>query len=354
MRKVDTKGLKEIISLFKDSSVLVVGDVMLDEFVWGTVERISPEAPIPVVNVNHEVFIPGAAANVASNIHSLGGRGILAGVIGEDMEGGRLKEELKKRGIDCDGLFVDSSRPTTLKTRVIAHSQQVVRVDREERGWISEPMTKNISDYIGSHIREVDVVVVSDYGKGVITKELLDGLLHLARREGKRVVVDPYVENFLMYKGVSIITPNKGEASGLVKRSIRSEDELVAVGREIKRTLGCEAVIITRGEEGMSLFLEDEDPIHIPTMAREVYDVTGAGDTVVSVLALALGCGATILDAARLANLAAGVVVGKVGTATLAVEELVMTIDGRVGIEGYHHITPSKAKELLDRIGDAL
>lgn len=348
------EDLKKTISLFKNSSILVVGDLMLDEYIWGKVERISPEAPVPVVEVVHETFIPGGAANVASNIHSLGGKAILVGVIGDDPNGERLKQALQERGIDLTGIFVDPERPTTLKTRVIAHSQQVVRVDRESKRMIQEPMVERIKDYISSSIGKVDLVVVSDYGKGLITKGLLDEVIPLARKTDKKVIVDPHVDHFLMYKNVSIITPNKKEASGLVKRDIHSEDDLIGVGWEIMETLGCDAVIITRGEEGMSLFLKDKESIHIPTMAREVYDVTGAGDTVVGTLALALGCGAKMIDATRLANLAAGIVVGEIGTATVRGEELIQAIDGEVGIDKYHRLTPSKAKELLGRIRDKI
>lgn len=316
------RDLIEVISNFKNNKVLVVGDVMVDEFVWGSVSRISPEAPVPVVDVASETFTPGGAGNVVNNIHSLGGEVFVAGVIGEDKVGERLVNELRNKGINVEGLIVDGERPTTLKTRIIAHSQQVVRVDREKREAISGYITGQILNYVRKVLPEIGALVLSDYGKGVITPRLLEEIIPLARRNDKIIVVDPKVGNYLNYKYTTVICPNKAEASALTKMEIRDEESLQEVGLQILRDLECDAVLITRGEEGMSLFESEGSVVHIPTVAREVYDVTGAGDTVVSTLALALSSGANMQEASILANYAAGVVVGEVGTATVTPAEL--------------------------------
>lgn len=344
------REFESIISCFDRARILVVGDVMVDEFVWGDVERISPEAPVPVVGVNKETFVLGGAANVAANIASLGGRVFVTGVIGADSNAERLRNEFRKKEIETDGLIVDDQRPTTLKTRVIAHSQQVVRVDRESTEDIDGATTQKVIEYVSQLIERTDALIISDYGKGMITPNLLTSIITLARERARLIIVDPKVKNYLNYKGVSIITPNQNEASSLVKREIEREEDLITIGREILSTLGCIAVLITRGEEGMSLFEENGAVTHIPTVAREVYDVTGAGDTVVGVLALALAAGAGIVEAATLANYAAGIVVGEVGTATVTKEELHQAIKGpRLGLNSYHRITPSRIKELLEQ-----
>jgi D-beta-D-heptose 7-phosphate kinase/D-beta-D-heptose 1-phosphate adenosyltransferase len=256
-----------------------------------------------------------------NNIHSLGGEVFVAGVIGEDKVGERLVNELKNKGINVEGLIVDRERPTTLKTRIIAHNQQVVRVDREKREAINTYITGQILTYVHKVLPEIGAVVLSDYGKGVITPRLLEEIIPLAKRNDKIIVVDPKISNYLNYKYATVICPNKVEASALTKMEIKDEESLKEVGLQILRDLECDAVLITRGEEGMSLF-EGETVVHIPTVAREVYDVTGAGDTVVSTLALALSSGANMHEASILANYAAGVVVGEVGTATVTPDEL--------------------------------
>lgn len=342
------KEFEPIISRFDEAKVLLVGDVMVDEFIWGDVSRISPEAPVPVVKVTRETFVPGGAANVAANIASLGGKVFVTSVIGDDLNAERLRDEFLRRGINTDGLVVDSSRPTTLKTRIIAHSQQVVRVDRESKKEIGQTIIQRVFDQILQFLEEIEILVISDYGKGVITPDLLARLIPLAREKGIPSIVDPKLKNYLSYKGINIITPNQNEAASFVKREIESDVDLVEIGREILSTLGCIAVLITRGERGMSLFEENGAITHIPTMAREVYDVTGAGDTVVGVLALSLASGAGIVEAATLANYAAGIVVGEVGTATVSQEELRRAIEGpKVGLDSCHRITPARVRELL-------
>ena len=323
--------LKRIVSDFKGSNVLVVGDLILDEFVWGDVSRISPEAPIPVVEVRDESFMPGGAANVASNICSLGGQVILAGVVGNDMRGDVLKKELKKRGIDQNGLIIDGGRSTTIKTRVIAHRQQVVRIDREETAEIDEKVTDKILDFAAKKIGDVESVVVEDYGKGVIGPNLLREITSLAKKSKRKVIVDPKEGHFSYYRGVALVTPNRQEAEKAVGVGIKDDETLNEVGRKLLEELACDAVLVTLGEDGMCLFQRDGKVVHIPTVAREVYDVSGAGDTVVGAISLALSVGATMEAAARIANCAAGVVVSKVGVSTVSIDELMETLER----EGY-------------------
>lgn len=315
-------NLLNIIDRFKNTKLLVVGDVMADEFVWGKVERISPEAPVPVVDVVEETILPGGAANVANNIISLEGQVELVGIVGQDKIGEDLIADLKQKNIGTDGLFTTYERPTTLKTRIIAHSQQVVRVDRENKKEIDAVLTESILDYCGGLISNIDAVIISDYGKGVIIPPLIEGLVSLSREFNRPVVVDPKVGHLDSYKHITVITPNHHEAGILTGKTINDEKSLIEAGQLLLEILGCEAVLITRGEKGMSLFTRGGEITHIPTVAREVYDVTGAGDTVVAVFTLALASGAGFSEAAALANYAAGIVVGEVGTATLTIDKL--------------------------------
>lgn len=310
------------IDRFADAGVLVVGDVMVDEFVWGKVERISPEAPVPVVEVQREALMLGGGANVVNNIRALGGAVYLAGVVGTDPMGDHLMEQLDKIDVPIDGIVALSDRPTTIKTRVIAHHQQVVRFDREKRAKIDEKTTDRIIGYARSLGQKIGAVIISDYGKGVINERLVSGLVDYAGQKGLIVSVDPKVENFSIYKGVTVITPNHHEAGSGVGNKIVDEESLLVTGKLILSRLGCQNVLITRGEDGMTLFEARGGIVHIPTVAREVFDVTGAGDTVISTLTLALAAGATMRDAAIISNYAAGIVVGKVGTAVVAAEEL--------------------------------
>ncbi|HAW50692.1 TPA: D-glycero-beta-D-manno-heptose-7-phosphate kinase [bacterium] len=306
--------------------VLVVGDLMVDEFIWGNVRRISPEAPVPVVDITGETFHPGGAANVVANIHSLGGCVYVSGVIGDDNEGKRLIDSLSHKGISTEGLIVDKTRPTTLKTRIVVRSQQMIRIDKEKQEIVDERITGQLLDYIKKVITSVKTIVISDYGKGVINQRLLEELIPLAKKHDVITIVDPKIGNFGYYKGVSYITPNHFEAQDLTGIMIKDEASLKACMEAIIRRLECLAVITTRGEEGMSVLTRDGELSHIPTKAKEVYDVTGAGDTVVAILALGLGVGVDIVDVARLANYGAGIVVGKIGTAIVTQEELLETI----------------------------
>ncbi len=318
--------LKNIISRFKEVEVLVIGDLILDEFIWGEVSRISPEAPVPVVWVKEESFMPGGAANVANNIVSLGGKVYLAGVIGNDEYGRRLREWLNEKNINTDGVVVDSLRRTTLKTRVIAHHQQVVRIDREDITPINGRALEEALARLKEIVFNVDAIIIEDYGKGVIIPELLKNILNIAKKKKKIITVDPKEEHFSYYRGVTAITPNQFEASGACGIKIKDEESLRRAGERLISRLRCDAVLITLGEKGMQLFEKNGKVIHIPTVAQEVFDVSGAGDTVIGAFTLALGTGANMADSAHISNYAAGIVVGKVGIAVTTQEELISRI----------------------------
>lgn len=326
MRKhLSPKRAQAIVKRFKDVRILVIGDLIMDHFIWGKVKRISPEAPVPVVEVSSESLMLGGSANVVNNICSLGGRALVTGVIGPDEDGKKLIKELKARGIPADGIVVDAHRPTTIKTRVIAHSQQVVRFDREKKDGVEPASADKVLAYIKKAVKSADLVVISDYAKGLITESLVGQTVAICKRAGKPVAVDPKVEHFGYYKGVTIVTPNNLEASLASGIEITDDRSLLRAGEVLFNTLGCDALLVTRGEHGMSLFEPGADT-HIPTVAKEVFDVSGAGDTVIGTLALALAAGASFREAAVLANFAAGVVVGKVGTATLTPAELLTAV----------------------------
>ncbi|MEW6607984.1 MAG: D-glycero-beta-D-manno-heptose-7-phosphate kinase [bacterium] len=310
------------IDKFKGVKILVIGDLMIDEFIYGKVERISPEAPVPVVEVTSITYAPGGAGNVINNIYSLGGKIYPAGVIGDDGTGKKLLTDFKAKGVEIDGVVIDSERPTTLKSRIIGHSQQIVRVDREERSNIDEWVCKQILSFCRMVIEDIQSIVISDYGKGVINARLLEEIIPLAKKHNLPIIVDPKESHFLNYKGITVITPNLKEAESLTRKKIVDDESLINVGKSILAQLEAKGVLITRGEDGMTLFEENGDVTHIPTIAKEVYDVTGAGDTVVAVMAMALGAGLDMKTCARLSNCAAGIVVEKVGTATLKIDEL--------------------------------
>ena len=317
-----SKVLRQYISRFPQASVLVIGDLILDHYIWGRVSRISPEAPVPVVHVDSESLKLGGAANVFNNILALGGKADLCGVIGSDESGRILLKELGSTRFGRGGVVIDQDRPTTRKSRVIAHNQQIVRYDVERRAELKPAMQRRILRYVESRLRELSCLVVSDYAKGVVSATLMSELTRLAALRGIPLVVDPKVEHFSYYKGATVITPNHLEATQAA--GVHGDDEQASneAGAIIRQRLGCQAVLITRGEKGMSLYEGEGVSWHIPTQARQVYDVTGAGDTVIGTLALALSTGASTRDAATLANHAAGIVVGMVGTATLSAQQL--------------------------------
>jgi D-beta-D-heptose 7-phosphate kinase/D-beta-D-heptose 1-phosphate adenosyltransferase len=321
--KKDLKRITACIDRFPASRVLVVGDIVLDHYIWGKVSRISPEAPVPVVNVTRENLLLGGATNVVQNIRALGGSVSVSGVIGQDDAGRQVQQLLRLQGIAADGLIIDDERPTTIKTRIIAHNQQVVRFDRETKDRIDKDVHRRIFEYVKQRVAQgLDAIVLSDYCKGVVTRELVRDIMRLAGKSGIIVSVDPKVSHFGMYRGVTILTPNAAEASTGAKIEIADEASLLKAGALLLKHLKSAAVLITRGEQGMSLFEQGRKVTHIPTVAREVYDVTGAGDTVIAALTLAMASGASMADAARIANYAAGIVVGIVGTATVKPEEL--------------------------------
>lgn len=296
---------------------------MLDEFVWGTVDRISPEAPVPVVNVTRQSFVPGGALNVAHNIRTLGGCVYPCGLVGRDLMGRMLVKTMRKEGIDTTGAIYDHTRPTTLKTRVVAHSQQVVRFDREHIQELNHDLLKKALLCIDKLITKVDAVIIEDYGKGMITPELLMHVLQKAKAFKKPVLVDPKEKHFDYYQGVTVITPNRKEAfSAASLAGKKYVSNLNEAGQILLKRFSCQAVLVTLGEEGMVLFEKNGAVTKIPTAAQEVYDVSGAGDTVIAVLTMALAAGASMKEAAWISNKAAGIVVGKLGTATLTPQEL--------------------------------
>lgn len=320
----------QILNNFKKAAVLVIGDLVMDQFIWGKVRRISPEAPVPVVEVNSESLMLGGAANVVNNIHSLGGKVLVCGVIGKDDMGKNLIHELRLKGIASDGVIVENNRPTSVKTRIIAHSQQVVRFDREKKDKIELDTMQTIVDYAKEKIDFVNVVVISDYAKGVISEDLVEEIIAIARKKNKPVAVDPKVSHFDFYKDATIVTPNNDEASQASGVDIENDKSLLRAGEVLLNKLGSDAVLITRGEHGMSLFENSGSITHIPTVAQEVYDVSGAGDTVIGTVALCLASGANFREAAVISNFAAGIVVGKVGTATVAPKELKDAMETRL------------------------
>jgi len=315
-------SLQRYIERFPQAGVLVVGDLILDHYIWGKVSRISPEAPVPVVQVDSESLQLGGAANVYNNVLSLGGRADICGVVGTDEGGRRLLKELGVRRHGRGGVVIDPDRPTTRKTRVIAHNQQVVRFDVERRSEIKAALQRRLIRYVESRLREISCLVVSDYAKGVVTAWLMAELTRLAALRRIPIIVDPKVEHFSYYKGVTAVTPNHLEAVQAAGLHADDDQAINDAGEIIRQRLGCQSVLVTRGEKGMYLFESGGTSWHIPTMARQVYDVTGAGDTVVGTLALALATGASVRDGAVLANHAAGIVVGVVGTATVTARQL--------------------------------
>ena len=316
------RELEEIFPHVQGRRVLVIGDIMVDEYIWGSVSRISPEAPVPVVEVDTEEVRLGGAANVAANVRSLGGNPILIGVVGDDAAAERLIEDLARDGIDGRGVVIDKGRPTTIKTRIIAGSQPIVRFDKEEREEVRDESLAKLSRSAEERLAEVDGLIISDYGKGVISGPFLQWLIPKALRLNKIISVDPKENHFPLYRGVTVITPNHKEAGIACGKAIRTEEDLNAAGLDLLAEIGVQGVLITRGAQGMRLFERGKPPVQIDTVAREVYDVVGAGDTVVAALTLALAAGANLEKAARISNYAAGVVVGKKGTATVTLKEL--------------------------------
>jgi len=319
---ISQQRIKEITDSIGRARVLILGDTMLDEYLLGTVTRISPEAPVPVVDIDSTRQLLGGAANVAANIRALGGEPLLVGAVGDDEAADRLRKLLDCRGISPEFLIVDQSRQTTIKTRVIAHGQQVVRADRETRHDLEAEVENQVFTRIEQAVNSISAIIISDYGKGMITLSLLQRVIDYCQKRNLFLAVDPKETHFGNYRRVSLITPNHHEAGFAYGRRIFTEEDLLEVGRGLLERLEAEAILITRGGEGMSLFRRSHEPTHIPTFARKVYDVTGAGDTVIAVYVSAVAAGADAVEAAIVANAGAGHTVAEVGTATVTAEQL--------------------------------
>jgi rfaE bifunctional protein kinase chain/domain len=321
MERLTQERADQILAAIRDRKIVVLGDIMLDEFVWGDVTRISPEGPVPVVDVRRESIHLGGAANVLANLVALGSRGSVIGVVGSDAAADRLRSSLSELGGQDDDLIVDHSRPSTTKTRIVAHNQLVVRADRESRKPVDRKIEERIISCLKEALATASALVVSDYDKGVVTHRILDQVLPFAY-ERLPVLVDPKIRNFNSYRPATLVTPNNHEALKMSDTEDDSDEGLLKAAELIQERLNCDAVLITRGDKGMMLLEHKDRPAYVKTAAREVYDVTGAGDTVIAALAAALAAGATMIEAAMFANQAAGIVVGKVGTATASADEL--------------------------------
>ncbi len=329
--------IKPDFSAFERCRLLVVGDLMLDEYVWGHVERISPEAPVPVVAVLNEEFTLGGAANVAKNLCLLGARVGVAGVVGTGPQGGRLRSELAKLGVDVGAVVEEAGRPTTRKTRIVAEHQQVLRIDRETTREISRASEQALMSRVLERVPDMDVILISDYGKGVVTRALVESLAVKARSAGKLTIADPKGIDFSKYAGLTLITPNKKEAALAAGIEVRDEPDLLAAGQRLLETVSIDKLLITCGKDGMLFFERGALPLKIGTRALQVYDVSGAGDTVVAVLGLGLAAGRSYPDAIAMANAAAGVVVGKVGTAGASRAELAEALQPSVDPSAIKH-----------------
>ena len=319
-----------ILNQIRSKKVVVVGDLILDKYIQGKADRISPEAPVPVVEVTHESVRFGGAANVAYNISSLGGIVEVIGVVGDDQNGETLMDMFNRSGIGTNGIFIDSGRPTSTKSRLMANRQQIVRIDRESKAPLAESAFSVLVESALSKMTDSDAIIFEDYDKGVVDSEFIHQVLKKRSFHPQPVVVDPKVENFWNYKGVTSITPNLKEASTAVKRPITDDESLISVGCEIVDRLELNSLLITRGEDGMTLFQPDAGQVsvnHISTQPREVFDVTGAGDTVVSVYTLALAAGADFITAAKLANYAGGIVGGEIGCVAVTSEQLMGIVE---------------------------
>lgn len=325
MTKAELKKYNNIIDKFKGKEIIVIGDIMLDHFVKGSVSRISPEAPVPVVNVEREDFVAGGAGNVAVNLAALGAKPVIISVLGDDANGIILKNFLENKGADTTQIVTDETRPTTQKVRIIAERQQVVRVDRESKTRISKDIAAQCFTNFKEALKTAKGVIMSDYGKGMLSDYNIQDIIKACRAKNIPVCVDPKIDNFLKYKNITCMTPNTKEAwEGMGLPPKKDEKSILDLGKNILKTLKADSILITRSAQGMSLFEKGKTPkiTTISATAKEVFDVTGAGDTVISVLTLALACKASLKDAAYIANEAAGLVVAKLGTATVTTDEI--------------------------------
>ena len=330
LEEINLQNLQQAIEKFSSANVLVIGDIIVDHFIWGSVSRISPEAPVPVVNITDESLLLGGSANVLHNLYDMGAKATICGVIGDDPMGDHLLSLLGEINSPTNGIIRTDDRPTTKKTRIVAQSQQVVRVDREKSGPLPQQAINGICSFLDAHLASFDAVIISDYCKGVICPEIMDYIRQKLQSCSIPMIVDPKPIHLDLFKGATIITPNHHEAEKMSGIAISDSDSLLAAATILQQKLGGTAVLITRGEAGMSL-LVDENPIFtIPTEAKAIYDVTGAGDTVIAGLAIGLACGLSYAEASTLANFAAGIVVGKVGTATSSTTELLAVLNKKM------------------------
>ena len=318
--------LINMLEQFKNKKILVIGDIMLDKYIWGEVSRVSPEAPVQVVKVNKESYAPGGAANVANNVAALNGTVYMIGMVGNDEASKILVSELKNRKINTDGIIEDMHKPTIQKVRVIGKGQQLLRFDYEKDGYLDKGMEKKIFDFVVKRIQNIDAIIISDYAKGVMTKNLTEQLIRLANEKKKSIIIDPKPKHKDFYRNSTLITPNNDEICEMLNIAEENEESIMKAGKKLLEDLNAH-LIITRGEKGMTIFEKNGKITNIPTKAKEVYDIIGAGDTVVATLALALSSNATLKEAAVLANYAAGITVGKVGTSTVTVEEIKKAIE---------------------------
>ena len=313
----------DIIDKMKTTSVLVVGDIMLDNFVYGEVHRMSPEAPVPVLRITHEERMLGGCGNVVANLAGLGVKPYVAAIVGDDHNGMIVKDMAKEHGADISGIIVDEMRPTTIKTRYVSKAQQLLRTDFEQTELLKKPQVDAMRERVEAHMSQVGAVILSDYNKGVLHPCFIKAVIQAAKNNKVPVLVDPKGDNYLIYAGADVVTPNKKElheaTSGM---ATNTDDDIKAAATHIIENAMIESVVATRSEAGMSVIESGKDPVHISTEAREVYDVSGAGDTVIAVIAAAMAAGADLESAARLANTAGGIVVGKAGTAAITAEEL--------------------------------
>jgi len=326
MVEITPDRLNEIQKKFEGKRVAVIGDLMLDRYFWGKVARISPEAPVPIVEVDEESTRLGGAANVANNIASLGGVPLMIGVVGNDSSADALRKLVQSKGFPIDGIIVDPSRPTTIKTRVIAHNQHVVRIDHEEKRDLSADMEKKLKETLEKQIGLIDGIILEDYNKGVLTRDLIHQIIRIAQEKKKSVLVDPKFNNFFSYQGVTVFKPNRKETEEALGRRIIEFKDIEEAARELLNRLKSENILMTLGEKGMALLESDGTFSHVETKARHVADVSGAGDTVIATLAMALVSGATIKEAAVLANYAGGIVCGEVGIVPIEKNILLETI----------------------------
>jgi len=323
---MNISAIQTVLSSLSKRRVLVIGDVMLDHYLSGRIERISPEAPVPVVEVLHEEYRLGGAANVALNLQSLGAQAILIGITGDDRDGQQFQELLQQSGIQTKGIHIVANRPTTVKTRIMAKQQQIVRVDREICTEIKAAEQRAILKRIKVAIPTVDAVIIEDYDKGLLTSSLIHQILELCKAHDKQVTVDPKFQHFFNYAGVTVFKPNFKELQSNLGITIVTENDFVEAAATLQERINCDHLVITRGSKGLTIFSKGKHPIQLPTFAKEVFDVSGAGDTVISVLTLGMAAGLPIREAALLANHAAGVVCGKMGTSSVTSEEILASL----------------------------